>query len=155
MSSITPLLADVVWPALFLEQRLFSWWAIGAGLLAELLFVRYITKLSWSMCIVADIAMNAASSILGFILIPLAGIVWEFFPGLIFCEIFHIGTFNPITWTATFVIAAMVNGSLEGLVLRFGFKQAIGKKGFWLLCLANAVSIGMAFYSVFAHPPQS
>jgi hypothetical protein len=152
---ISPILADVVWPALFLEQRLFSWWAIGAGLLAELLFVRYITQLTLGMCVVADIAMNAASSILGLILIPLAGIVWEIFPGLIFYKVCNIGTFNPITWVATLVFAAIINGALETQVLRFGFKQKIGKRGFWLLCLANAVSVGMAFYSVLSHPPRT
>lgn len=150
MIHIIPFLADVVWPALFLEQRLFSWWAIGAGLLAELLFVRYITKLSWGRCIVADVAMNVASSVLGLILIPLVGIAWEVFPGMIMYKLLKMGTFNPITWSATFILASVVNGSLEGLVLRFGFKQKIGKKGFWLLCLANVVSVGMAFYSVFA-----
>jgi hypothetical protein len=147
-----PILADIVWPALFLEERLFSWWAIGAGLLVELLFVRYITTLNWRMSLVADIAMNAASSVLGILLIPLAGLAWEIFPGMVFYPLLNIGTFNPYTWAGTFVFAVMINGTLETLVLRFAFKQKIGKKGFWLLCLANFVSVGMAFYSLFAYP---
>ena len=32
--------ADVVWPAMFLETRLVTWWAISTGLVAEYLFVR-------------------------------------------------------------------------------------------------------------------
>jgi len=152
MIIIHPIIADIVWPALYLELRLFSFWAIAAGLMAELLFVRYITQFSWGKCIIADIGMNAVSSLLGVILIPLAGIAWEFLPGIALYKIFNIGTFNPITWTATFLLAVIINGTLETMTLRYAFKRKIGKKGFWLLCLANTISIGMAFYSIVIYP---
>ncbi len=61
---MTSIFADVVWPALFLEQRLFSWWAIGLGLVVEFFFVRWLTTLSLRMCVVADLSMNAASALL-------------------------------------------------------------------------------------------
>jgi hypothetical protein len=67
------ILADLVWPALFLGGRLLSWWAIGMGLLVELFFVRWLTGFSWPKSLVADITMNGASSLLGWALIPLAG----------------------------------------------------------------------------------
>jgi hypothetical protein len=148
------LLADVVWPALYLEDRLLTVWAIALGLLVELLFVRYITKRSWRWCAMADVAMNTASSLLGLILLPLAGLAWEFFPGSVIYEILHMGTFNPVTWTATWAMAAMINGALETGVVRFAFRQRIGKRGFWLLCLANAISVGVALCTVFVRPPR-
>lgn len=152
---MTPIFADVVWPALFLEQRLFSWWAIGLGLLAEFFFVRWLTTLTVRQGIVADLSMNAASALLGIILIPLAGIAWELFPGSILYKIFDIGTFNPGTWTATFLFAVLINAALESLVLRLAFKQKTDKRVFWWLCVANSLSVGLAFGSLFVRPPQT
>jgi hypothetical protein len=151
---MTTLFADVVWPALFLEQRLFSWWAIGLGLFVEFFFVRRLTTLSFRMCIVADLSMNAGSALLGAFLIPLAGIGWELFPGTLIYKVFNVGTFNPGTWLATFLFSVLINGVLEWLVLRFAFRQKIGRKGFWWLCFANSLSVGLAFGSLFVRPPQ-
>jgi hypothetical protein len=147
--------ADVVWPALFLEQRLFSWWAIGLGLVVEFCFVRWLSTLSWRMCIVADLSMNTASALLGIFLLPLVGIAWEYFPGIILYKVFDIETFNPGTWTATFLFAVFINGILEWLVLRYAFRQKIGRRVFWWLCVANSLSVALAFGSLFVHPPQT
>lgn len=151
---MTPILADVVWPALFLEQRLFSWRAIGLGLVVEFFFVRWLTVLGFRMCIAADITMNAASALLGIILVPAAGFIWELFPGIIIYKVFNIGTFNPGTWAATFLFAVFINAALETSVLRFAFKQKTGKRVFWWLCVANSLSVSLAFGSLFIHPPK-
>jgi hypothetical protein len=89
-------MADVVWPALFLEIRLLSWWAIASGLLAEYLFVRWLFSLSIKRAVIATVSANAASTVLGILLIPLAGIAWEIFPGSVYMGILKWGTFNPI-----------------------------------------------------------
>jgi hypothetical protein len=152
---MTPIFADVVWPALFLEDRLFSWWAIGLGLVVEFFFVRWLTTLNLRMCVVADLSMNAASALLGIFLIPLAGIAWEFFPGLILYNIFRVGTFNPGTWAATFLLAVLINAVLELLVLRLAFRQKVGKRVFWWLCVANSLSVALAFGSLLVRPPRA
>jgi hypothetical protein len=149
------ILADLVWPALFLAGRLMAWWAIALGLLVELFFVRWLTGFSWAKSIVADITMNAASALLGVFLIPLAGVAWEFFPGSILYKVFNIGTFNPGTWIATFLFAVFINSALETTVLRYGFKQRPFKRFFWWLALANAISVGIAFGSLFKYPPRT
>ena len=100
-----------------------------------------------------DLAMNAVSTILGIILIPLSGILWEIFPGMIIYPLFHLGTFNPITWAATFVLAALTNALVESLVIRYGFKIQVSKKRFWILAAANLVSVGLAMASLFVSPP--
>ncbi len=149
------ILADVIWPAMLLEGRLLSWWAILAGLLVEYCFVRWLTTLSAGRAVWADIAMNAASSLLGIIFIPLIGIGWEYFPGIVLYKVFDIGTFNPGTWAFTFCMAVGVNAALETFVLIKFFKQPIGKRGFWWLCVANALSVGVAFGSLFVYPPRT
>jgi hypothetical protein len=152
---MTLIFADVIWPAMFLEQRLFSWWAIGLGLVVEFFFVRWLTTLSLPMSIVADLSMNAASALLGILLIPLAGIAWEFFPGMILYKVFDVGTFNPGTWAATFLFAVFINAALESLVLRFAFRQKVDKRVFWWLCVANSLSVALAFGSLFVRPPET
>ena len=151
---MTPIFANFIWPALFLEQRLFSWWAIGLGLAVEYLAVRRLTTLSWQKCVVADLSMNAVSALLGIFLIPIAGIVWEFFPGIVLYKFFNIGTFNPGTWAATFLFAVFINGILEWSVLRFMFRQKSDRKVFWWLCVANSLSVALAFGSLFVYPPK-
>jgi len=148
-------LADVVWPALLLEGRILTWWAILVGLIIEYFFVRRITDLSFSRAAFADVAMNAGSALLGILLIPIAGLIWELFPGIILYKVFNIGTFNPGTWIATILMAAAINTFIERFVLRKFFKQpVVGKRGFWLLFAGNVISIAIAFASIIYKPPQ-
>lgn len=147
-------IADVVWPALFLTGRLMAFWVIGIGLLVELFFVRWLTGFAWGKALLADILMNAASSLLGLLLIPLAGLAWESSAGIVMYRAFNIGTFNPITWAATFLAAVCINSALETAVLRYGFKQRPFSRFFCWLSLANAISVGIALVSVLLHPPR-
>jgi uncharacterized membrane protein SirB2 len=98
--------------------------------------------------------MNAASSLLGVFLIPLAGGAWEFFPGIMLYKVFNIGTFNPGTWLATFLFAVFINSALETAVLRYAFKQKPFKRFFWWLALANTISVGIAFGSLLKYRPR-
>jgi hypothetical protein len=140
------LLADVIWPALFVESRLLSIWVIALGLVVEYFFVWRITNLGPIKSIMADVVMNAASTIPGIILIPAIGLVVALVPGE------FVGTFSPITWAATFLACAFLNTAIEWLVLWKLFKQDLGKKQFWLLALANGLSVGIAFASFLIYP---
>ncbi|CAN5893719.1 hypothetical protein BH11VER1_BH11VER1_01510 [soil metagenome] len=149
------LLADIVWPAVLLEGRILTWWSILAGLIVEYFFVRRITDLSFSRAVIADIAMNTASALLGVILIPMAGIIWEFVPGFVLYKVFNFGTFNPASWIATTLMAAAINTFIERFVLRKFFKQPVaGARRFWLLFAGNAISIAIAFGSFIYVPPR-
>jgi hypothetical protein len=144
-----PIIANAIWPALFLEKHLVAQWPILIGLAIEYLFVRKLTTLSPLQTLWADIAMNGASALVGIFLIPLAGLVWEVFPGLILYFFFHLGTFNPGTWIATFVMAVAINAFVERFVLQRFFKQKqLGMQAFWILCIANALTVAVAFVSL-------
>jgi len=145
--------ADVVWPSLYLETRLMSLESIGLGLLVEFIVIWGVFKFSLPRALLADIVANAASSILGIILIPLSGVMWEIFPGSIINYLFHWGTFNPVGWGASFVLACLVNVALEGYVLEGIFKQTFNRKTFSWLLFANAASVGIAFVSLWWDPP--
>ncbi|KHF24649.1 hypothetical protein BOV90_03500 [Solemya velum gill symbiont] len=146
--------ANVVWPALYLEIRLFSWWAIGLGLLVEFFYVKWLFALSVKRSAIADLSANAASSIAGILLIPLAGIAWEFFPASIYQQAFDWGTFNPVTWVATFILGCFINAVIEGAVYKKWFAPHFRYKSrefLWLL-VANAISVGAAYISFLIVP---
>lgn len=142
----------MVWPALYLEERIFTQWAIGLGLLIEFFFVRWLFALSIRKAVIATTIANAVSALIGILLIPLAGIVWEFFPGILYMGPLGWGTFNPITWTATFALACLITTVIEALVYRGGFKFKVGRREFIWLVVANSFSVGAAFASLFIVP---
>src|SRR5262245_50038467 len=110
----------MVWPALLVEQRLLSVIPIGAGLVVEWLALWLGGfGLSWKKAALVDVVMNTASTLLGIVLIPALGIAWEVFPGLVLEKFFDIGTFNPGTWVATFVISVLATTGVEVAVLRW------------------------------------
>ena len=59
-------------------------------------------------------------------------------------------------WFALIVLAPMMRAGLETLLLRFAYSRRIGRKGYWLLTLANAVCISVGIYALIlddhAHP---
>lgn len=148
--------ANAVWPALYLETRLFSWWAISVGLVIEYFFVRWLFGLAPRRAALADLSANAASAVVGVVLIPIAGIAWELFPASVYNWALGWGTFNPITWAGTFLLACVVNAVLEGFVYKKAFKVdfKIKSKKFGWLVLANAFSVGVAFASLWIAPLQ-
>lgn len=147
-------LADVIWPALLLAARMRSLTPILTGLLLELLILRYIFPLGWKKALIIDLSMNAISSLAGAILIPLAGMAWEVFPGLILYHKLNMGTFNPVTWAATCVMAVFISTGIEVAVVRFLFVLEITRKRFWTIAPANFGSTLIAWISLQIHPPQ-
>ena len=156
MLAIFPVVAyaNVVWPALYLETRLFSWWAIGVGLLIEFFFIKWLFGLSVQRSAIADISANAVSSIAGIILIPLAGIAWEIFPASLINWLFNWGTFNLVTWVGTFVLGCFINALLEGAVYKkwFAPEFRFKSKAFIWLLIANSFSVGVAYISFWVNP---
>ncbi|MBQ4836842.1 hypothetical protein [Pseudoalteromonas luteoviolacea] len=151
-----PAYANMVWPALYLETRLFSWWAITIGLIVEYFFVQRLFDIPPVQAVLATIGANFVSAVAGILLIPLSGIAWEIFPGLVFYKVLGMGTFNPITWAATFVLACIVNVLLEGIVYKKGVKLPFlfKSKMFLWFFIANTASVGVAFASLFINPVQ-
>jgi hypothetical protein len=148
------LTADLVWPALVLESRLLSVAPIAAGLVVEWLVLYFGGfGFSWKKAIVVDVVMNTASSIIGIFLLPILGVIWEFFPGTLIYKALHTGTFNPITWIAAFFLSVGGSTVIEAAVVKFAFKIPLGWKRFGLLSLANFLSTAIAFVSLWTHPP--
>jgi hypothetical protein len=147
-------LADIVWPSMVLLEGLWTWWVILAGLVIELVFLRFITDLSWKKLILADILMNAVSSIMGFIVILIGGAGVSLVSGFTYERLFNLGTFNPYSWGVTLVFSALVNTALESLMLVLAFRQKLKWWGYLVLFIANTASVGLALYEVITNPPR-
>ena len=145
---VRPATADMVWPALLLESRIFTWWAIGLGLLIEFFFVRWLFTPSLRKALIATVIANAVSALAGVPLIPIVGFMWVFF---VYVGPVNGGNFNPIAWGATFLLACLITTGIEALVYRFGFKFRVGRREFFWLSVANSLSIGAALAGVFIY----
>ena len=114
--------------------------------------MKFAFALTGNKAAMATILANLGSSAAGIVLIPLAGVAWELFPGMLFHRALHWGTFNPVTWLATFMMAVFLTTLVEVCIYRRGFKFQVGRREFWLVFLANALSVGIAFGSLFVMP---
>lgn len=146
MSSIalpSSLLANVIWPALELTSGLMTWWVIAAGHVVEWPFVRVASGRGWGWSAAMTAVMNLVSAGLGLFLIPISGVLLEIVASLSWNNRPGWGTYNPVTWVLTFVLAAAVNAGIETACLK-GARVTRLRRAFWLLLLANAVSVWLA-----------
>lgn len=141
------LIADVVWPALDLAGSLWTWWVVLAGLLVEWPLAWLATKRSLLVGLLADLAMNAASAVAGGILLAIAGLAWEVGPGQLVMGLTDWGTYNPVTWWATFALAVLINSVIEAAVL-VRFRAPSARRSFLLLLPGNAISVLLAAWHI-------
>ncbi len=138
-----PAYANAIWPALELEFALLNCEIILFGLVVECVFVKRVFEVSYYKASLGTIVANLVSSLLGVVLVPLSGIVWELFPGSVLHFFFGFGTFNPITWFAALISACAINVLIEGLIYNHLFNFSFARK-YWtisLLLVANAISV--------------
>lgn len=160
--------ADFIWPTAFVLVKWHSLPVILAGLLIEIGFVKYFTKIQWKRAVVVATAMNAASAILGTIVSSAIGLfmmaLLMVFAELI-CSIFEwlnniLIKFMPILanipdfdlaafdfWLVGYICAIFINISIEGEVLENMLKLSLSKNFRWLF-FANAISIGICMYAI-------
>jgi hypothetical protein len=143
-------LDDIAFPELLLAGRLLAWWIVVIGLAVEFPFVRLITGFPIKRCVLADLAMNAASTLIGFFFISILGLGWEL-GGL---DALGERRFAALHWGGTFLLAVIVNSVIELGVLRFGFNQKFSWRGFLWLSVANSLSVALALWSLFHDPPR-
>lgn len=144
----TVALADLAWPALHLEIRLLSWWVLLFGLIAGFVLVRCLFGLSVGRVLKAVIVARISSTLAGLLLTPLAGVAWEIFPGQAIMEATGWSSFNPATWAASMVFAALSGIGVDALVYRRGFGLAVGWRALAWIGLANVLGIALAFASL-------
>ena len=120
--------ADAIWPGMFLFAGVSSLIGILAGFAVELFFVKYFAKTKWSKAIAVTFIMNLVTTVLGiFVKETTFREDWDYF--------------------ASFIIFAIVNTIIEGVVVKLSLKLAISRT-FWWLFLANAISVGFGIIHI-------
>jgi hypothetical protein len=144
----TAALADVIFPALILTERLFSWWIIAATILIEAGFVMLAFRLTPFNALCASLAANALSAMIGVWTLPYSGLYTE-------VAINNAGlttemgwAFSPEDWVVAFLLGLAINLVIELAVYRFGYGLKLGTRQVALITAANAVTVGMALLSI-------
>lgn len=141
---ISGVIADVVWPALYLVDRLAAWWSIGIGLVVEYLILNRLLRLSRARSAVVTVVMNGLSSLVGWRLLTWWGWYWAHATDQEFG-----GTFNSVTWAATCALACFVSTLVELPIAFMATRQnSPSKRLLPSLLLANIASVGIAYLSV-------
>ena len=146
--------ADVVWPALYLELRLLTWYAIGAGLLIEFVFLWRYLHIPPLKAALVDVVMNGISSLAGWLLLPWIGLGYEYFPGQFLNQWLHTGTFNPVAWLLTCGIAVVLSTVIEAGAVRWIFRYPLTRRNLLWLGAANIASVAVAFASLLVSWPN-
>ena len=151
--AFTPAVAvsDVVWPAYYLAAGLVFTHAIVIGLALEWPVVRIVTGRSWRGSVVPTLVINLISATLGGVVIAVAGIMWE-----VLWQVYLVqrlspgaGTFNPVTWVVTAVLAVIINSVVEAWALRGVYSVGNFRRSFHWLLAANSASVAVAMLFVY------
>lgn len=143
---VLPVMADIVWPALYVARGMLSIKVIILGLIIELFFVKYFTKVGWKKASTVTILMNLVTTVIGIIFIPLSGLAAE----LVFDFAFHaydkfgIGTFHWSHWLTTYLLVIFINTIIEGSFIKLTLKIKFIKT-FWWMLTANTLSVFVCF----------
>jgi hypothetical protein len=145
-------LANMVWPALYLMERYYSWWAIALGLIIEYTVLRYISNENQKKIIYSVFISNALTALVGYFAIPYLTLAWEFVLSFTVYQLLDVGTFNPFGWFSSIIIMAAITAFPELLIIRKIFKIELKKNAWIYLWGANIASVALAFITVLIWP---
>jgi hypothetical protein len=149
---IPPIFADVVWPALYLHERLYTWWSIGLGLAIEFCFIRWLSGLPAGRALWVTIVVNSISGAIGYFALIWLDLIREITLGLTLYKLFNLGTFSWPGWLSACLYAALINTAIECAAMRLLFRIPITRRFFFWDWVANILSVGVAFASLLIAP---
>ena len=135
--------ADIVWPSLYIAEGMASLPVILAGLVVEIFFVKYCTKIKWLKAIAVAFLMNLVTSVIGLYTNALSGFILDL---ILYYGIGYHSRFWPFPefgldhWILHYTAIIFTNTLIEGGVVRLTLKLKL-KNTFWWLFLANTISV--------------
>jgi hypothetical protein len=149
------ILANVVWPALYILSRYYTWWAIGIGLLIECVVLRLLTKDSAKKVVLAVAVANLITAIIGYFTIPWITLGWDFALEYTVYQLLDVGTFNPFGWITSILLISAITAFPELLIIQKLFKIELRTRAWTYWWAANALSVLLAFLTVLIWPVQT
>lgn len=147
-------LADVVWPALFLSIRLAAWWCVIISIVIEGLALWTIARVPPAKALFASLIMNVVSAFIGKLLLPMMGIRLELFASSTYNVWLDWGTFNPVTYVATWMGATLLTTIIECFTLWLAFAMPWKRRWVIVVLVANAITVALAGLSVMVWAPH-
>ena len=133
ITASNPAHADIIWPSLYITSGMLSIKVIISGLIVELFFVKFFTKINWLKACFITLIANFITCLTGIILIPVSGILIELLTPF-------VPTFHWLHWILSYLFVVLINTSIEGLIIKLFLKQNF-KNIFWWLFIANLLSV--------------
>jgi hypothetical protein len=146
MCPVSPVIADVVWPALVLSGRIAAWWCIALGTLIEGAALWRFLRWPPFKAFFAAFLMNAVSAFCGSILLPVAGLRWEATADRTINAWFGWGTFNIASEAVTWLIAVLLSTLIETFVLWLIFLAPLTRRLIVVMLAANSVTTLLAAF---------
>ena len=144
--------ANFIWPTAFLAEKWFSIPVIILGLLIEIGFVKYFTKVSWRKSAIVGAAMNMASATVGVVFSLIVGLfaaallhtpIAMIFDGIARAMKIRIDIdLMVLFWLIGYISSVLVNIWIEGSIIQKMIKLPLSKTFRWLF-FANAISVGI------------
>lgn len=146
------MLANIVWPSLYLANRTLTPAIVVISLIVEWLTLRHVakTKSPWFTAAVI-VAINLISATVGYFVITELGFYWELGPGSDIANWQNAGTFNPVSWTVAIFLAIAINTFLEAGTAALVFRIRSSRAVIGLL-LANSLTVILAYLTLAVSP---
>ena len=141
--------ANVVWPALFLSIRMAAWWCVVISIFIEGLALWRFAQVPLPKALTASVVVNIASVLIGVLLLPLLGLRLEALADVTYKAWLDWGTFNPITYATTWLGATLLTTVIECFTLWLAFRMPFRRKWMAVVLLANAATVAIAGFSLF------
>lgn len=115
---------------------------ILAGLVIEIFFVKYFTKVEWTKATSVAFLMNLVSCVIGLFTNTFSGLFWDKVLHYIFFDrrITSNWKIYENHWELHYITIVLINTLIEGGVVRLTLKLKL-KNTFWWLFFANAISV--------------
>lgn len=157
----TPILANLMWPGLFVESGLISAWAVILGLLIEWPFVKWVSATGWSRSLGMTTAINAVSFVIGCLVNPIVSL-FIIIPHDLLKELLGKSeTFGVSVWIFTYHGVVLATAGIEYVAFRFFYSEKYyqkhqldrptSKKIWFGIWLANLASVAVAFLFIKGH----
>lgn len=101
---------------------------ILAGLIIEIFFVKYCTKIKWLKAIAVAFLMNLVTSVIGLFTNTFSGFILDLI--LYYGIGYHSPTFNWDHWILHYTTIIFINTLIEGCIVRLTLKLKL-KNTFW------------------------
>ena len=137
-------LANLIWPGLAVHFA-FSLKAIVIGLIIEAVVIKNLFQFGLFRSLFTSFCANFVSALIGFILVPIVTLVWEFFLAFILNKFIAVSSFHLIGWIMSALIAGSVSTAIELFIIgRYFFTSHFTKIQIFIFYIANLLTAFIA-----------